>query len=514
MNNKERGLEKREEENNNWLIPPGLKKTVQDFHALFDTHYEGKTTALPLMIVGDRGVGKTLFLHLFKTRYRKNHPNKKIVYLNAATIPETLAESELFGYEAGAFSDAKKSKPGLVEEADLLVLEEIGELPKFVQAKLLTFIENGMYYRLGGTAPQPTKRGMQIIATTNRSVEYFREDFYDRFFKFFVPAIHQRRVDVLCHLDAINPNLLRSLNTCEIMSLLAHNWPGNVREIERIEQEITWRRAAVEDDPFWCAFPLTPKCLSNTQTDYSALAFGDFKNGLEDNGVDLTLLESVFNDYGLGFDMLNGKKPFSEVINRERSEQDVAFDQQYSTKSYIPSDTMCLIDKGIYFIFPSFFLTSPTVNCNLFKAGEERKGFSTGIMNNPLNCIENPGPKHEQMVRSILQYIVGEELDAGIPFPSESGDPYLEFLCQSTHGRIDIVSHKAKHNRPEDTVDILSMTEDELLDTYYRKQRDQAKRTHGTGWVGEVSNRTGIKKEALYKRFHKMEIGKKSTKLE
>jgi DNA-binding NtrC family response regulator len=500
-------------ENLSWLLPQWLRYAVMDFITLLNVHYGDKAKSPPLMIVGDRGVGKSLFLHIFKVHYRDFHPAGKIVYLNAAAIPETLAESELFGYEAGAFSDAKRSKPGLVEEADLLILEEIGELPKYVQAKLLTFIENGIYYRLGATEPRPAKRNMQIIATTNRKEEDFRADFYDRFFKFLVPALHTRRIDVLCHLDAIDPDLLRSLNPCEILTLLAHNWPGNVREVERIAQELSWRRAKHAEDQFYSTLPVTPGALSSTQTRYKVFMGSDLKNSLQYHGVDVKLLERIFNEYGLGFDLANRERPFSkEDVKRQPTEEEVAFDRKYGTKSYMTGETMSEMDKGLFFVYPAFFLVQSDTDQNLLEAVPYREGQGSRAfpLDSPLAYIDNPGTAHRQLVRDILKYIFEENPDPNIPIPEKGADEYIKFIVQSTHGKSEDSFTGRKGSRKE-PADITSMTEEELLATYYRQQREQATRSHGRDWMEEVSRRTGIKKDTLYKKYKRIKDGKKST---
>lgn len=115
-----------------WLITPGLRSHVEDFIFLYEHLKTKQARKYPIMIMGDRGVGKSLFVHIYKTLYEKDNPGKKVVRLNAASLTETLVDSELFGHVKGAFTGATSNKNGLVVEADLLILEEVGELPKFV----------------------------------------------------------------------------------------------------------------------------------------------------------------------------------------------------------------------------------------------------------------------------------------------------------------------------------------------------------------------------------------------
>jgi hypothetical protein len=193
----------------------------------------------PLMICGDTGVGKSLFVTIFRKLYGKD---KKVLSLNCAAFHKETIISELFGHEKGAFTDAKNQKIGLLEKADdgLLILEEIGELEKPDQAKLLTFLENGgRFYRLGGTKEIQSK--VLIISTTHRASEDFRPDFWNRFFQFYVPAIFERRIDVLYYINWLYPEVLKSLTPFEFTSFLLYNWPGNVREIENVCFLIKWK---------------------------------------------------------------------------------------------------------------------------------------------------------------------------------------------------------------------------------------------------------------------------------
>jgi hypothetical protein len=176
-----------------------------------------------------------MFTHAFETMFIKDNPGvKEGKRINISAIPEKLIESELFGHEKGAFTGANKKKTGLLESEKLVMLEEIGELSKTVQAKLLTFMEDGIYYSVGNVKPKYAK-DIQIIATTNVDIksDKLRQDFLDRCYTFHISALHARRGDILYILAYQYPDLFRSLTPGQIMLILCYHWPGNMREIEK-----------------------------------------------------------------------------------------------------------------------------------------------------------------------------------------------------------------------------------------------------------------------------------------
>ena len=223
------------EDENSWLVPPGLHEAVQKFERVVEIAKDKKHT----IIYGDTGCGKSLFLHLFKIlkRREKEAANEKTpepVEFNVATLEKDLIRSELFGTKKGAFTGAV-DRPGLIKKAHdgVLILEEIGELSHENQAKLLTFIEDGKFTQVGSTDIDEAQ--VQIIGTTNRAEEgAFREDFKARFRFFRVPPLYERRTDVFYHIAAYFPKLLTLLTPFETMLLVNHNWPGNLRELEQV----------------------------------------------------------------------------------------------------------------------------------------------------------------------------------------------------------------------------------------------------------------------------------------
>lgn len=197
-----------------------------------------------ILITGESGTGKGLaakILHLNGVR-----AEKPFIDLNCAAIPETLLESELFGYEAGAFTDAKKMKKGIFELADrgTIFLDEIGDMSLPLQAKLVKVIEERTFRRIGGT--RDITVDVRVIAATNRdlkdliSKKLFREDLYHRLnvISFEMPQLRHRKEDVPIltdhFVDHFNNELHRKITIIpeEVrQAFINYNWPGNVREL-------------------------------------------------------------------------------------------------------------------------------------------------------------------------------------------------------------------------------------------------------------------------------------------
>ena len=204
----------------------------------------GSTTVL---IQGETGVGKeVLARYVHANSPRASAP---LQALNCAALPEHLVESELFGYEKGAFTDAKTSRKGLFELADggTVVLDEIGEIPLTLQSKLLRFLEERSFRRLGGT--REISVDVRVLAMTNRSLRdevargAFREDLYHRLhvFPILIPPLRQRREDILPmaldfvkHFSAGTGKHFTTLSDELRQTLLNHPWTGNVRELRNL----------------------------------------------------------------------------------------------------------------------------------------------------------------------------------------------------------------------------------------------------------------------------------------
>jgi transcriptional regulator with PAS, ATPase and Fis domain len=199
-------------------------------------------TNAAVLITGESGSGKELIaraVHHYSLRC-----SKPWVDVSCAALPEHLVESELFGYERGAFSGADSPKPGLFELAHhgTLFLDEVGELEPRMQVKLLRVLDGVAYYRLGGTRKVTTD--VRVVAATNQDLEHmvetaqFRGDLYHRLGQIClrVPPLRERPEDIvpLAEHFLYQSNLNRHFSADAIQALQRHRWPGNVRELRNV----------------------------------------------------------------------------------------------------------------------------------------------------------------------------------------------------------------------------------------------------------------------------------------
>lgn len=202
-------------------------------------------TSTTVLIRGESGTGKELIAHAI--HYNSPRANKPFIKVSCGALPESLIESELFGYEPGAFTDARTQKKGRFELAHggTLFLDEVGELTLPTQIKLLRVLQEREFERLGGT--QPIKVNVRLIAATNQDLETamqqgrFREDLYYRLnvFTIYVPPLRERRPDILLLADHFvekyateHGKSVKRISTPAIDMLMSYHWPGNVRELE------------------------------------------------------------------------------------------------------------------------------------------------------------------------------------------------------------------------------------------------------------------------------------------
>ncbi len=206
-----------------------------------------KSDATTVLLQGESGTGKDVISKAI--HYSSRRAEKPYMEINCTSLPETLIESELFGHEKGAYTDAKTMKKGLFELADggTVLLDEIGDMPMSTQAKLLRVIENKTFKRLGGVKDIVVE--LRIIAATNKDIKAaaeegsFRQDLYYRLkvFPIFLPALCERKQDIPLlaqhFIETFNREFKKNIQgmspEAEAM-MLEYDWPGNVRELKNV----------------------------------------------------------------------------------------------------------------------------------------------------------------------------------------------------------------------------------------------------------------------------------------
>src|SRR5438445_7874791 len=222
----------------------GLIGQSAPMHLLNELIAKVSRSTFPVLLIGETGTGKELVARAIHfTGLRRE---KALVPVDCSALTPTLVESELFGHVRGAFTGADRSKPGLLRAANegTIFLDEIGELPTFLQAKLLRALQEKEIRPVGSTDRIPID--VRVIAATNRDLEAgvragtFREDLYFRLnvVKISLPALRERKIDipllVAYFLDKFSDPLrpVRAFSDDASRRLIAYDWPGNVRELE------------------------------------------------------------------------------------------------------------------------------------------------------------------------------------------------------------------------------------------------------------------------------------------
>jgi two-component system response regulator AtoC len=204
----------------------------------------------PVLIQGETGVGKEVLARALHARSPR--AGRPLIKLNCAALPSELVESELFGYERGAFTGAFQKKPGMFELADggTLLLDEIGDMDYKLQAKLLQVLQDQAFQRLGGK--ELVHVDVRIMCATHRNLEHamhageFREDLYYRLniINLALPALRERKEDILplaetlLRKHAIPDTPVPSISLSFAQALLAYDWPGNIRELENLMRKL------------------------------------------------------------------------------------------------------------------------------------------------------------------------------------------------------------------------------------------------------------------------------------
>jgi Transcriptional regulator containing GAF, AAA-type ATPase, and DNA binding domains len=250
----------------------GASKPMLDVYELIGKIAPAKTTVL---VLGESGVGKELVANAI--HYASGFARGPFVKFNCAALPETIVESELFGHEKGSFTGATGLRKGRFELADggTIFLDEVGELPLSIQAKLLRVLQEKTFERVGGS--KPVKVDLRIIAATNRDLGAmvaegkFREDLFYRLnvFPITIPPLRERGSDVITLSDHFVARFAREtgkavqrISTPALDMLMSYHWPGNVRELENVIE----RAVILTDDGVVHGYHLPPSLQSPAET--------------------------------------------------------------------------------------------------------------------------------------------------------------------------------------------------------------------------------------------------------
>jgi len=273
-----------------------------------------------VLLTGESGTGKELFARaIHQASTRAAFP---FIPINCAAIPETLFESELFGYDEGAFTGAKKGgKPGLIEIANkgTLFLDEIGDMPKYMQAKLLRVLQDFAVTRVGGLRPTPVD--VRIIAATNQNIEEkvakneFRLDLFYRLnvIPLYIPPLRQRKEDI----EALAKHFLLRYGSdprhtrfsAETLALFqSHEWPGNARELENIvEHAIAMESGKIITPASLPASFLTRQPPSEIKERLGGIEADIIRSTIDKYGWNLSGKKSAAKELGIGLRTLYRK---------------------------------------------------------------------------------------------------------------------------------------------------------------------------------------------------------------
>jgi DNA-binding NtrC family response regulator len=253
----EKAYEKKKLRRENFLLKTQAKKQsevptlIAESPVMRDVIERSKKVAqsdFPVLITGESGTGKELIARIIHNTSPR--ADRSYVVINCGALPENMIESELFGYEKGAFTGAQAKKPGLLEIAHegTLFLDEIGDMTMPLQVKLLRVIETGCFYRLGGTRELHVT--VRVISATNKQLKdeiakgSFREDLYFRIsaLGMHLPPLRERKEDIVLlieHCRRSNPAFKQKQFSSDALSvLIGYAWPGNVRELQNMVHRV------------------------------------------------------------------------------------------------------------------------------------------------------------------------------------------------------------------------------------------------------------------------------------
>lgn len=456
-----------------YVVTPGLI----EYFFKFISHCRAAEDA-PIMITGATGVGKSLFLHTYKKFFENEQKTKGIqkpivawancAHFGGVNSDPNIARAELFGQKKGSSYGVDKDRKGLVDVANngALILEEIGELPLVVQAMLLTFIETGEYREVGGTKTKYAN--IRIVGATNHE-DALRKDFKYRLFPFYLPDLNSRRGDVLYYLSYLHPNLLSTLTRHEVLKMLAYNWPGNVREIERVARLIYRDKLEFESPDADAEEKLHAQIGRFYRLDERDTPLNKEKSyGLLDVmsgfGGDGEFLESLLNKFGVGLaededDHTPAFKDFQpEFEQTDEDSHDLAMlEKQYDVKILLSIKQFKDAFSG-YLAFCGLFMLDPIKNTNVYE----------NVGSGDIRYLKLPRYREEEkrrvhdLVKAIMQWtkqLILESFDV-----NQSLADFWDELCEySDKEPFESKSVEAKPQRK----DVFDLPEKVLMREYY-----------------------------------------------
>ena len=491
-----------------YIIPPGLNDAFINF-----IHLNRLTETEPIMIVGETGVGKSMFLHiaqkLFEKKYGKGNKKHPVHRVNCAHFEPNLARSELFGHVKGAFTGAINDKKGCVELANngLLILEEIGELPLKVQSMLLTFIETGEYKRVG--EPKILFAKARIIGATNREGA-LRPDFRYRFLPFYVPPLHKRRSDALYYFFYMFPDLVQTFTMSEVLSLIAYHWPGNVREISRVAilmklDKLKTEYAQLDSDNINKLQALRLHSLDNRYTFLDSSLAAKALQKVRTWGGDIKLLERMLNEKRVGLSGDNLKPAFGDMevskiilcyTQIEISDQDLGLENIVKELDVFPSYSFNEFSEAYegFLRFCGLFGQDPKKNVNIL---DDLSSAETDFFDFDGFRFKGHSKNFESLLKAVMRSIAGFTV-VDFRYPD---DPYEYWqVLDEQRDQYDLETG-IKHKESKGPDDIWSMKEDELRKVYYKGLLEKT-----GGNVRAAAKRAGLNETTLRARMDSLKI--------
>lgn len=522
-----------------YVVPPGLINRMYEFHAMIET-----AKGRPILIVGPTGVGKSLFIHMFEEWHKKNgriQANR----INCSNFGKDLARSELFGHEKGSFTGAVNKKIGLIESSDggVLILEEMEKLTDDCQAQLLTVIEDKYFHKVGSNKAEYVK-DLVILGTMNIDPNELREDFRNRFLIFGIPPLYMRRGDILYYLAFSNPEIFEHLYPWETLLLLAYNWPGNVREVNRVVSAIEARKHLRQINPLiklldkgdsdfefleegtelsvGYIYLLIKKILiqaKNSEFDIDALDRILFYFGLSISPYNYTLLKGFDENAWNGQSAATGQKLpgrpfiFPLIYEYPTSDPDTLWEwreKQEEMKMQLDQKYQELFNVRILPEYQSFIyvLRGFRIFCSLFSQRYDShtnclisilKGHYEHFPNNFEDVPEEYQKDLKKLSRQCFEFCSGIRLPENVEVPLNYSErknffnvllpsyPDNSFLCHVADGEC--------HREEKSQESIFWMSEKEFEKFYY----SNLLAIHGS--VAKISEVLGIPRQTVYSRL-------------